>query len=464
MVEMPRDTDVLVVGSGMAGLVSAFRALEFGARVTVLEKGSRVGGKTYLSDGAIIVDTDGEPQLPFVEPIEDALGWLEDYGIDLHELERQWGEGQSIQGKEVDARAFVRRMAEMIESQGGSIHLNTAMDELRIGENGRISGAVAYDSENERVEIDSDAVILCTGGFGGNEQLIERYITDEAKNLLLRADPWSTGDGFLSAQEVGGKTTDGLSKFDGHSMIAPPASFPPQEYVEATQYYGPRSIALDWEGERFVDESLTDLEQKLIQAVAERADGRSVYVIDQTLYDTTWVGGHIGSMVERAKEYGGDVIEARDLSELHSELRMWGVDGDTALETIRAFNEGVSSGSDAPLDPPRERFRDPIDEPPFYAVKVKPGIHFTMGGLDITDKCQVIRRSSSGSTMYSCPPDPEHDVNEYPIEGLYAVGIDAGNPHPSHYIGALSRSLIGGRIAGKHAAEHTKVVGGCPDT
>jgi len=451
-----RQTDVVVAGSGMAGLVSTVRVLEHGADVTILEKGSRLGGKTYLSDGAIVVDCDGDPQLPFEEPLDQALDWLRNLGIDLEELERQWGENRDIQGLEIDAPAYVERMGEIIESEGGEIYLEHALDKIVTDEDGAVSLVKVRDNEGNTFEIKTDSVILCTGGFGGNERLVEQYITEHASNVVLRADPWSTGDGLLAAQEIGAKTTPGLSKFDGHSMVAPPASYPPQEYIDATQYYGPRSIAIDWNGERFTDESQSELEVTLIQAVAKKADGRAVYIIDDELYNMTWVGGHIGSMIERAREYGGNVIEAQSLAELKTELAAWGVNGTTAIETIESFNEAIAEKEESTLEPPRERFHNQIDEPPFYAVEIKPGLTFTMGGLDIDENCQVIRRAGSSSTMYTHPSDPEHETGQIPIGGLYAVGIDAGNPSPSYYIGALSRSLIGGRIAGEHAANYSK--------
>lgn len=448
-------TDVVVIGSGMAGLVSAVRATEFPVDVTLIEKGSRPGGKTYLSDGAIVVDKSSEPQIPIFEPLDDGLRWLKDLGVETYELERQWGEDRNIRGEEVDAPVFVDTMINVFESRGGKIYLNTALETICVNKAGGVSGVVAYNEQNNQIEIDSESVILCTGGFGGNEQLIERYVAEHADDVFLRADPWSTGDGFLAAAEIGGKTTDGLSKFDGHSMVAPPATFPPQEYIEATQYYGPRSIALDQNGNRFVDESLSELEVDLIQAVTKKADGHAIYVIDQTLYDTTWVGGHIGSMVDRAEEYGGNVIKADSLSNLQDCLSNWGVNGENAVDTIATFNQATSSDTEYTLNPPRNRFRNPIDDPPFYAVDIKPGLTFTMGGLDVNDKGQVIRRSNTGSSMYTCPPDTEHETNQYPIEGLYAVGIDAGNPSPAYYIGRLSQSLAGGRIAAEHAANQT---------
>lgn len=445
------ERDVVVVGAGMAGLVSAVRALEHDADVIVLEKAPQVGGKGIWSAGALLVDEDEQPQVDTFEPFEESVEWLEEIGANVKEitLDVPWS------GIQLDMPNFIEYMANRIESKGGEIRLETPFVELITDEDGEIAGAKARDDDGV-IEISAPSVILAAGGFNANEELIERYITENTDGLVLRGDPWSTGDGFLAALMEGGKTTNGLSKFDGHPMIAPPATFSPDEFEEATQYYGARTIALDESGCRFIDESIDIFERPLIDAMAKKADGKTFFVIDADIYEDSWVNGSVAAMVERAREFGGLVLEAETLEELGTLLTDQGINGDQAVETIRTFNDAVADGRGARVNPQRTKYQEPIDEPPFYAIDVRPGLTFTMGGLDVNHNAEVLHRASSTTTLLDEATHPDH-LFDRPIEGLYAAGVEIGNPDPGFFAaGGLSLALVSGRIAGKHAAERSK--------
>jgi len=445
------ETDVVVVGAGMAGLVSAVRALEFDADVVVLEKAPTVGGKTVWSAGAIMYDEEKTPRVETYEPFEESIGWLEDQGVAVREmtLDVPWD------GKQIDTPDFAERMVDRIESEGGEIRLETPFKELIVDDGGEIAGAIAHGPDG-LIEIEAPNVILAAGGFNANEELIERYITEHTDEIVIRGDPWSTGDGLIAAMEAGAKTTDGLSKFDGHPMIAPPASYPPEQYEEATQYYGAKSVALDQRGRRFIDESIDIFERPLIDAMAKNTDARAFLVIDADIHGEVMVNGRVEDMIKRAREFGGLVLEADSLEELGEELTANGCNGAEAVETIREFNDHVEHGTGSQLDPPRVDFQEPIDEPPFYAVDVRPGLTFTMGGLDVNENAEVLSRSGSTTKLDNIFVDFD-DIFFRPIKGLYATGVEIGNPDPGYYTaGGLSLALVSGRIAGKHAAERAK--------
>lgn len=272
----------------------------------------------------------------------------------------------------------------------------------------------------------------------------------------MRGDPWSTGDGFTAARDVGAKTTNGLGKFDGHPMLAPPATYAPEEFEKATQYYGARAVAIDERGDRFIDESTDVFETELINFMAKEVGGTVFLVIDGAIYDDSWVNGEVSGMIERAREYGGVVLEADTLEELGAELTAHGVAGGRAVETVREFNDAMTSGRETQLDPPRENYREPIDEAPFYAVDVRPGISYTMGGLDVNENAEVLCRAESTTRLFDHRANPEEHFFR-PIEGLYAAGVDVGNPNQGYYTaGGLSLALVSGRKAGKHAAERAR--------
>jgi succinate dehydrogenase/fumarate reductase flavoprotein subunit len=329
------------------------------------------------------------------------------------------------------------------------------MESLRLDDDGRVVGVVA-NGPDHRVVVEADSVIIATGGFQGNEQLVQQFTTTHPDNLVLRSNPWSTGDGLLAALEVGAKTTVGMDTFYGHNLIAPPAQYSPLEFVEATQYYGPFGIAVDADGERFTDESEAPFEFTLAQDTAVIADGRAFLIIDSDIYDShTPTEMHIGSIVERARDYGGPVAEVDDLDGIREVLTEWGSNGSRAVRTIEGYNEALREGKVDELTPPRRDNHLVIDTPPYYVVEVRPGITFTMGGLDVNENGEVLRRTGT-SSMLDQPVEDVRDVLTDSIEGLYAAGADVGNIHHRHYLGGLTVALITGLEVGENAAKHSQ--------
>lgn len=447
-----RQTDVVVVGSGMGGLVSALRALEHGGDVILLEKGDRPGGTTRVTGGYIAFDEEADPNIAPFEPVEEGLAWLRDRGVEVEELDR-WEHGESVTSQiRIDPPQFVERMTELIEQEGGELLLETPFEELTTDEQGDITGVLAYNQEEGRFRINAPSVILAAGGRSGNEQIVTDYYPNA--DLLLGRDPWSTGDGYLAAKDVGGKATGLMRSAIGVSRPAPPAEISFEE-MRCGQIYDTSSVALTTEGRRFTDETDTASQSDgFIQNYLERVEGEVFLVIDQEVYENTdRYQSHVSDRLELARELGGVVLEANTLEDLCSQLSEHGVDGEQALDTLSEFNVAVSSESDMTLDPPRENYRDPLDTPPFYAVKVIPAILYFVGGLDVDEHSRVINRARSTSSMeYRAETDGE--LVKEPIHGLYATGVEVGkSSEDGYYGGGLSLGLVTGRVAGKHAAQ-----------
>lgn len=449
-------TDVVVAGSGMAGLSAAVRAQETGANVVVLEKGHQAGGTTYISGGAISVNDDESPSIDAHEPVEEGLAWLEDHGVKTRVPAETWDpiqEDQPIK-KRFDPPQFTNRMVEILESNGGQIRLKTPLTELRADEAGRIIGAEGYDHEADTaVSIEAQAVILATGSFPGNQELIQRYV-DGLPSLGLGANPWSTGDGFEAAKRLGALGSGAFSRPHGHSVLAPPARFTYEEVREASMYFETKSIALDMNGRRFTDESVTNLgNHGYVRGLVHEANGEAFLVIDGDLYEENWPHISVESKIDNARRFGAPLVEAESLEELAERLQEWDIDGENALDSIQTFNHAVAAGQGATLDPPRSRLQVPMDTPPFIAVGVVAGIDYYYGGLDINANGQILRQaSSSGSVPYATESSDEYRFS--PIPGLYAAGTEVGRPGPEGYHnGGLSLGLVTGRIAGQHAAE-----------
>lgn len=463
---MERDSlqkDIVIAGAGMAGLVAAVRALEEDVDVLILEKAPRPGGSMYISSGQIytydseeIVHEkvpDGDPALQslVVREFHDSLDWLSQKGIELKEPFSSRLPDSTR--KQIEPPEFTEHMLELVDAGGGQLRLETPLRSLWTNEVGDLRGVIARRPEGAPLRIEAKRVILATGGFQGNEELVERYITEHTNHLWLRSNPWSSGDGLLAAQDIGAKLTDGMGTFYGHNMAAPPAEFSPLEYTDASQYYGPFAIAIDSAGRRFTDETETNFEEVLVQDTAKLANGQAWYVFDNDLYHEEAINGRrISAIVERAAEYGAPVAKTDSLDDLGDALKEWGVNGRQAVKTVSAFNRAVREGTTGELHPPRRRYHRTFDSPPFYAVKVQPGITFTMGGLAVSETGQVLRRTGTSTTLPHFPERYEHVLSE-PIEGLFAAGADVGNIHHRHYLGGLATALVTGLQAARHAVK-----------
>ncbi|MEK7876770.1 MAG: FAD-dependent oxidoreductase, partial [Pseudomonadota bacterium] len=396
-------TDVLVVGGGMAGLCAAISALEKGAKVLVLEKGTRFGGSMWLSNGLIwtfanqaevrkhIPDGDQALQDFLVDGLTDSLVWLVSQGVELEpEQTFQW----YGRGRQSNPAQMTPVLVNRVKALGGRILLGTAMQTL-LTEDGAVTGVMAFDASGA-LEVQADSVILATGGFQGNTELVARYITPYAESMYLRSNPCSTGDGFLAAVDIGAAVTPLLNTFYGHALTAPPARFNAFQFQDMSQKYGPIAVALNLEGRRFADESAGTGEELLNFHIASQPRATAVYIVDAAIAERSSSKHNPAPRVAiaRARHAGGPVIEADNLEELAERMHEWGLPPAAVLESLQAYNAAVSSGSGDRLQPARRRSAFPIEKAPFTAVLVRASITYTCGGLRADLDMRVLRRAS----------------------------------------------------------------------
>lgn len=452
------ETDVVVVGSGMAGLVAAVRSLEANADTLLLEKGDRLGGTSRVSGGSLAVDKDSEVYAGAFEPIEDGIEWLEELDAPVEDMGDNWNafeDERNGSGKKIRPPEFVDHMVELIREADGQILLETPMNELTTDEANSITGIRAQNEEVRTIHIHAPSVVLATGdGIAGNPELISQFFPSQA-TILHRGNPWKTGDGFLAARDIGAQLTDGLSVPEGHSTLGPPAQYSLEEMRDATMFFETASIAVDEDGNRFTDEAKwQNGNSEFIRDLVYGADGEAFLVLDHDLYSSMYPHMSVQARVEDARQFGAEFVEAKTLADLGRGLHEYDVDGEQAVDTIEQFNELVKRGEGSKLAPERSGNQEPMDTPPFYAIRVQAGVEMVSGGLDVNDKAQVLSRQNSVSTRthYSVSKD---ETRLIPIEGLYAAGAEVGrSTKDGYYRAGLSLGLSTGRIAGKHAAEH----------
>lgn len=455
------NSNVIVCGAGMAGLTAAVTALEEGASVTLIEKGSEPGGSAILSGGLLWTFSelkelkesvpDGNPLLQQLvhDNITEGRHWLGSQGATLGEEQPMLGHGR---GQAIDPPQAITALADRFTELGGRLSTETALDRLLV-EQGRVSGVAATHSDGSSVMLRGNAVVLATGGFQGNPELLTRYVVDSPDHLYLRANGWSTGDAFMAATEVGASVTPGLETFYGHAMTAPPARFGPLEFRDVSQYYGPLAVAINMYGKRFADESAGTGEEYLNQQVARQPEGRAFYIVDQAIMRKEALPGMLltKTIIERSQAHGAPTAAGETFEALATELGTHGVPPSETRRTIEEFNRACRSESAHHLVPPRMANQKPLEHPPYVAIGVKAAITFTMGGLAIDEHTRVLRQSA-GTSPIAQSISELNDYREVPIPGLFAAGCDVGNVHHRGYIGGLATALTTGRVAGRQAA------------
>ena len=433
--------EAIVVGAGLAGLVAALRATELGAQVTLLEKGDRLGGSLVYSSGYIWSYKDlptfrqeapgGNVTLQslILERLEPALGWLEDHGVPT--LTRDTGNPLTF-GARLDPQRTVAALTELIAASGGRILLGTSLGSLVKGPGGGVEG-VRVSSGGKQQPKRADAVIVASGGFAGNPELVGHHIIQGTGTMRLRAHPWSTGDGFLAALEAGALASAGLDEFYGRNLPAPPARFAPEDFVEVSQLYGRYAVAINRNGERYADEAADWSETALTRATARQPDLTAWYVVDGAALRERVRDRTVEGMIATARRAGGIVLRADTLEDLVEKLAGRGVPRAAVLRTLDGYNAAVAGGRASELSPPRSQPAAFVRVPPFVAVEVASTITHTIGGLAVDAGCRVLHRTDG------------------PLPGLYAAGVEVGGVSVGGYTSGLASALVFGRVAAESA-------------
>lgn len=450
-IEPDEVVDLLVCGAGMAGLCAAASAVEAGARLLVIEKGAEPGGSMRMSGGTIwtapsmaVMETwvpggDRERQRQLVEGIEPGLAWLDSLGI----ARKAPIASDRQTGAEVDVEQLTERLVAAVEARGGHILTETALEaiEPRSGAADLLKVTVV-DPNGARRVIRAHSVILATGGFGGGTELMARYVGPFANTMLLRANPNSTGDGLVAALGAGGHATPSMSTFYGHTMPGLPADVTPDRWVSVTQYYTQDAILVNERGERFFDESRSMADETAPFEIVQQPGGRAWLVIDRRIHDDDPLPERSRARAREAfasaVAAGAPNVIANTLDELADRLAALGVDRARFLATIEAFGRAAAAGTASELPIPRRHAAFALEEPPFRALAVRPGITFTLGGIDVDADLRVLDRDGQ------------------PIPGLYAAGADAGGTYDGGYMGGLVLGLVQGRAAGRAAVATAK--------
>ena len=321
--------DLVVAGAGMAGLAAAAHARARGASVVLLEKGDRPGGSMLLSSGVIWRHRDfagfraeapggdeGLQRLVF-ERLDADLDWLESLGARV--TERETG-NPATAGRRFDTAS----LTDALVRAAGGVRLEQPLREL--------PGGVP--------------VVLATGGFAANRDLVREHITPEADALMLRATPWSTGDGVLLGLTAGAARSAGLDEFYGRNMPAPPARVGEDGFVSLSQLYARHATVLNAAGEEHRASTWSEID--VVQWTARQPGARAWYRVDDGALDERVRDRSVRAMIAAAERAGAPVERAAGTTTVETVAAITTTLGGLAVDVRAQAAPGVyAAGHDA---------------------------------------------------------------------------------------------------------------------
>lgn len=425
----------------MAGLSAAGWAAERGAQVIVVEKAPDIGGSAFLSGGVLwTASSPGRMQLYAAgdealarvlwDNYPDALAWLRRREIDISpSMPVLHGRGYQI-----DIVSHLRGCVSLVEQAGGYVVLDTDTESLVLDDNGAVIGARTQHRDGP-IEVRARHTVLATGGYQGSPELRERYIHPHARDMRLRANPFSQGRGIELGQSAGGHVPAVNPFFYGHLVSESKEWGLERHFTGLSQYHSDQALLINEQGLRFCDETHgdhTNTYQTLIQSNA-----RALCFWDSRVHEQFATRAVVSTAVSMDKmtvalENGGKGIVANSLEEIGRFAASEGFDGARTITTINEFNEKAKSGWET-LKPSRADVCEPLDRAPFYALVVHPAITFTFGGISIDTGGRVLREDGSI------------------VPGLLAAGSDAGAAFGAGYAGGLALAMTFGITAARSA-------------
>ena len=490
------DADVVVIGAGGAGMTAAMTAADAGQKVVILESQAMVGGNSARATGGMnaaktvyqdenefdqaagvektlataaekyadnetitalaktvseqwaayqanptgyfdsveLMELDtmvggkgiNNPELvnTLCEGTADAIDWLDENGITLHNVSSFGGASVkrihrpvNEEGKVVSVGAYmIPLLQENCEKRGIDIVLNTTVDTILTDANGAAVGVSGTDKDGNTVVVNAKSVILATGGFGANLDMVTQYKPELAGFMTTNA-AGAQGQGIAMATAIGAGTVD-MDQIQIHPTVEANTAALITEGLR-----GDGAILVNANGERFIDEVGT----RDVVSAAEIAQPGSYswLIVDQAMVDASSV---IQGYIKKGYTKTGATYE-----ELAKELD---VDPATFANTMETWNGYVEAKNDPDFG--RTSFANPLNNGPYYAIKVTAGVHHTMGGVTINSATEVLKEDGTV------------------IPGLFAAGEVTGGVHGANRLGgtAVADFVVFGRIAGESAANY----------
>ena len=358
----------------------------------------------------------------------DAIEWLASIGADVKNVGAFGGASVkrihrpvNADGKVTAVGAYIVPILEKnLQDRNVQFLFDTTANEI-IMKDGKAVGIKATGKDGNKVTINAKSVVIATGGFGANAEMVEKY-KPELKGFATTNAEGAQGQGIDMATAVGAATVD-MNQIQIHPTVHIEEDGNAHLITEGLR--GDGAILVNAEGKRFYDEVST--RDKVSAAIIEQTDKSAWLIVDQTMVDKSAViAGYIKS---------GYTVTGATYEEL---AKAMGVDEATFTSTMNTWNQAVEAKSDAEFG--RTSFANPLTTAPYYAIKITPAVHHTMGGIVINPKAEVLNEKGEV------------------ISGLFAAGEVTGGVHGANRLGgnAVADFTVFGRIAGQSAADNAK--------
>ena len=358
----------------------------------------------------------------------DAIEWLASIGADVKNVGAFGGASVkrihrpvNADGKVTAVGAYIVPILEKnLQDRNVQFLFDTTANEI-IMKDGKAVGIKATGKDGNKVTINAKSVVIATGGFGANAEMVEKY-KPELKGFATTNAEGAQGQGIDMATAVGAATVD-MDQIQIHPTVHIEEDGNAHLITEGLR--GDGAILVNAEGKRFYDEVST--RDKVSAAIIAQPEKSAWLVVDQSMVDKSAViAGYIKS---------GYTVTGATYEEL---AKAMGVDETTFVSTMNTWNQAVEAKSDAEFN--RTSFANPLTAAPYYAIKITPAVHHTMGGIVINPKAEVLNEKGEA------------------ISGLFAAGEVTGGVHGANRLGgnAVADFTVFGRIAGQSAADNAK--------
>lgn len=475
-------TNLAVVAAGPAGLAAAISAAEQGVEVCVFEKAATVGGTANMGMGPFAVESniqkrsfsnlkkedafrrfmdyehwavDANLVHNYIWRSGDTINWLEDMGVTFAAAAKYFPDSEAtwhlvmpdsgVPGPRA-AGTMTRIMANHAREMGVRFFMETPVLQL-IRQGKKVTGLVAKDANGEVIEVSADAVVIATGGFCDNPEMIkEQCGYTFGMDMFNNRVPGVKGDGMRMAWEIGAKK----SRIDMELMLA--NGMPILTHTGEFLFRQPSILVVNKLGERVMNEELIQNASVAANIIRRQKDSTAYAIVsDKIVKHYSRHGLDFPTMValgdptqnfdeelERASEqYPDCAFRADSLEELAQKI---GIDESVLQDTVDRYNDQCDQNYDDDMCKDR-RYLRPITGKMFYAERVALGAYGSLGGIAINSKLEVV------------------DNEDYPIPGLYGAGSDVCNIYNGTYMFYFPGSTMGfalnsGRMAGENAAEY----------
>ncbi len=442
--------DIVVVGAGGAGLSAAVAAAETGnLKIIVLEKQGIIGGNTNYSTGGInAAETDVQKELGiedskqlfyddtmrggknenipslvwnFVDHAPATISWLTALGADLGDVGLMGGSSVKRTHRPKGGTAIGPHLMKVLKEATAHQNIEIRTSNKVVGllsSNGSVTGVKVQNANGSSYTLRAKVVIIATGGFGANLEMVAR-LQPSLSGFATLNHPGATGDAFDWVKPLGGATVQ-MSNIQIH-----PTAEAVNHILITEAVRGNGAILVNHAGKRFCNEM--DTRDVVSAAILRQQSGEAFLFFDQGVRKS------LASIETYANQHL--LVEGNTIAELASLI---GIPAESLTESIARYNSQKKAGVDDDFGRSATEMTASLETPPFYAVKVKPAIHHTMGGLSVDTQTQVLKGDGT------------------PIPGLYAAGEVTGGLHGANRLGGngVADIVVNGRLAGKAAARH----------